>query len=121
MADLLALNGLTEEDAIFPDQQLLIVRGTGEIPEPTQTAQNNLEMLANPEEAPTATPRPTQRINSTATPQTRMTVEATAAIDTQGNFIKNIFSGDSLLIGIGLVVVSVLGIVLLLYTSSRLK
>ena len=121
MADLLALNGLTEEDAIFPDQQLLIVHGSGETPEPTPTEPSDLEMLANPEEAPTATPRPTQRVNPTATPQTSVTVEATVEADAQGNFIKNIFSGDSLLVGIGLIVVSVLGIVLLLYTSSRLK
>jgi len=119
MADLLALNGLTEEDAIFPDQQLLIVRGSGETPVPTPTEPSKIEMQASAQKAPTATPRPTRMSNPT--PQTSMTVEATVEADAQGNFIKNIFSGDSLLIGIGLIVVSVLGIVLLLYTYSRLK
>jgi len=119
MADLLAMNGLTEEDAIFPDQQLLIVRGTGETPVPSPTEPSKIEMQASAQKAPTATPKPTQ-MNS-PTPQTSVTMVATLETNTQGNFIKNIFSGDSLLIGIGLVVVSILGIVLLLYTSSRLK
>ena len=121
LTELLALNGLTEEDAIFPDQQLLIKQGNGETPEPTATEPDDLEMLTNPEEAPTATPRPTQRVSPTATLLTTITVEATIEADSQGNFIKNIFSGDSLLVGIGLIVVSVLGIALLLYTSNRLK
>ncbi len=121
MADLLALNGLTEEDAIFPDQQLLIVRGSGETPEPTPTEPNKVALQANPEEEATPTPRTTPRLNPTTTRQTSVTEEATLEVNQQGNFIKNIFSGDSLWIGIGLVVVSVLGIVLLLYTSSRLK
>ena len=58
MADLLALNGLTEEDAIFPNQQLLIVRGSGETPEPTPTEPSKVEMKASAQKAPTATPRP---------------------------------------------------------------
>jgi hypothetical protein len=119
MADLLALNGLTEEDAIFPDQQLLIVRGSGETPEPTPTEPSKVEMQASAQKAPTVTPRPTRM--SDPTPQTSVTMETTLEVNNQGNFITNIFSGDSLLIGIGLVLVSVLGIVLLLYTSSRLK
>jgi uncharacterized protein YkwD len=119
MADLLALNGLTEEDAIFPDQQLLIVRGSGETPEPTPTEPSKVEMQASAQKAPTVTPRPTRM--SDPTPQTSVTMETTLEVTRQGNFIKNIFSGDSLLIGIGLVLVSVLGIILLLYTSSRLK
>ncbi len=121
MADLLALNGLTEEDAIFPDQRLLIIPGSGETPEPTPTEPNKVEMLANPEAAATLTPRATPRVNPTATLQTDVTPEATLQVNRGSNFFRNIFSGDSLWIGIGLVVVSLLGVVLLLFTSSRLK
>jgi len=121
MADLLALNGLTEEDAIFPDQRLLIIPGSGETPQPTPTEPSKIELQANLEEAATPTPRATPRVNPTATLQTNLTPEATLQVNRQGNFIRNIFSGDSLWIGIGLVVVSFLGIALLLFTSSRLK
>ena len=121
MADLLALNGLTEEDAIFPDQRLLIIPGSGETPEPTPTEPSKVEMLANPEAAATPTPRATPRVNPTATLQTDVTPEATLQVNRGSNFFRNIFSGDSLWIGIGLVVVSLLGVVLLLFTSSRLK
>jgi hypothetical protein len=41
--------------------------------------------------------------------------------NSNGNFFKNIFSGDTLWVGIGLIAVSVFGIVLLLFTSARLR
>lgn len=106
LADILALNGLTEDSAIYPNEELIIVQGTGETPTPTPT-----EILVEP----TMTPTPTQRVTATevATP--------TPTPEPRSNFLTNIFSGDTLWAGIGLVVVSLFGIGLLLFTSSRLR
>lgn len=111
LTELLTLNGLTEDSIIYPNEQLLIRQGAGETPTPTE----------NPEEAtPTATP----------TRETTPTLEATPFQETPtpteqtkggGNFLTNIFSGDTLWVGIGLVAVSVFGLVLLLIASARLK
>jgi uncharacterized protein YkwD len=112
MDDLLALNGLTLEDAIFPDQELLIVPASvEETVQPTETpdAQENTPTLT-PTHEPTNTP---QAIQETITP--------TPTVEKRGSFLVNIFSGDSLWVGIGLVAVSIFGIALLLFTSSRLK
>jgi uncharacterized protein YkwD len=116
MPDLLVLNGLTEEDAIFPDQQLLIIPASIELEETPETTGTPGEATSTPTLAPSPTatrtfaPSPTlmaENITETPAPRT--------------NFIRNIFSGDTLIVGIGLVAVSVLGIALLLFTSSRLK
>lgn len=106
LTDLLTLNGLTEESAIYPDEQLTIVKGTGMTPTPTPT-----EIL----EEPTHTPTPTEKVVATEAPTPTPTPEP------RSNFLKNIFSGDTLWVGVGLVVVSLFGIGLLLFTSSRLR
>ena len=111
--DLLNLNGLTEDSVIYPDEQLLIVQGTGETPTPTATV--------TPEEiVPTATP--TQEVTPTLeAAQEEVTPTPTEEVKSGGNFLANLFSGDTLWVGIGLVAVSVFGIALLLFTSARLK
>ena len=111
ITDLLTLNGLTEDSVIYPDEQLVIVQGTGETPTPTVT----------PEEiVPTATP--TQEVTQTVeATQEQMTPTPTVEPKNGGNFLTNLFSGDTLWVGIGLVAVSVFGIALLLFTSARLK
>jgi LysM repeat protein len=108
LADLLALNNLTEDSAIWPDEQLVIFQGTGETYTPTPT-----EIIT---EEPTLTPSPTQR-----PAQTEAAITPTPTPEPRNNFFTNIFSGDTLWIGIGLVVVSLFGIGLLLFTSSRLR
>lgn len=108
LADLLALNGLTEDSAIYPNEELLIVQGTGETATPTPT-----EILTA---EPTVTPRATTRPTMTQAAPTPTPTE-----EPRSNFLTNIFSGDTLWVGIGLVVVSLFGIGLLLYTSSRLR
>jgi len=111
ITDLLTLNGLTEDSVIYPDEQLVIFQGTGETPTPTLT----------PEEAtPTATP--TREVTPTEKPaQAEVTPTPTEEANNGGGFLANIFSGDTLWVGIGLVAVSVFGLALLLFTSSRLK
>ena len=105
------MNNLTEEDAIYPDQQLLIVPASKEITTPTGTP--------DPDQF-TPTLKPTQTLTPTAE-ITQEEPEPTPTPKERNNFLVNIFSGDTLWLGIGLVAVSVLGIGLLLFTSSRLK
>ena len=119
MADLLNQNGLTEEDAIYPDQQLLIVPASLEVIE--EIIETETTAVAN-QAAQRPTPTPSPIATRTAQPtSTRLESTPTAIPNQRGNFFANIFSGDTLFVGVGLVVVSVLGIALLLYTSSRLK
>jgi len=108
LTDLLTLNNLTEDSAIWPDEQLVIFQGTGETYTPTPT-----EIIT---EEPTLTPTPTRR-----PVQTEAAITPTPTPEPRNNFFTNIFSGDTLWIGIGLVVVSLFGIGLLLFTSSRLR
>ena len=114
MADLMAQNGLTEESIIYEGQELLIVPANQEI-------QETPEVTGTPEEkAPTATPSPT----FTPTLRPTMAQQATTPTRTpepQNSFLANIFSGDTLWVGVGLVVVSIFGIALLLFTSARLR
>ena len=118
MIRLLELNYLSEDAAIYPEQQLLIVPANLEVEEVQQEAEGEVtptpteEPTPTPTHTPTRTPRPTQEV-MTPTP----TVSANLAV----NFLVNIFSGDTLWVGIGLVGVSLFGIVLLFFTSSRLK
>lgn len=117
LADILALNGLTEDSSIFPEEQLLIVQGTGETPVPTETAGTPTEEEPTEGVTPTPTPTATERGphgTITITPDPEET-------EPRSNFLTNIFSGDTLWVGIGLVAVSVFGIVLLLFTSARLR
>lgn len=116
MADLLALNALIEEDPIYPDQQLLIIPASIEIEETPETTGT----LQEPTNTPTFEPSPTATESFTPTPSA-IDIYPTPTLENRTNFLKNIFSGDTLYMGIGLVAVSVFGIVLLLYTSSRLK
>ena len=113
MADLLAQNNLTEDSPIYPDQELLIFPATIEIqstPEFTNTPELTLE--------PTATQTHTKTLSNTPTKPVKTPTETPKE---QNSFLVNIFSGESLWLGIGLVAVSVFGIALLLFTSSRLK
>ena len=109
LADILALNFLTEDSAIYPDEELLIIEGTGETVEATATP-----------EAVTPTPTPSPTKTPAATPD-EITPTPVEEPNPRGNFLRNIFSGDTLWVGIGLVVVSIFGIALLLFTSSRLR
>ena len=106
LIDLQNMNGLNDDSAIYPGDLLLIVQGTGETPTPTPT-----EIL----EEPTPTLTPTAKVVATETPT------PTATPEPRNNFLTNIFSGDTLWVGVGLVVVSLFGIGLLLFTSSRLR
>ena len=118
MVKLLEQNYLTEESAIFPEQKLLILPANAKIEE--EPAEEELEVTPTPTEAPTTTPTRTP----TRTPQNNpdaVTPTLTETPNPRGNILVNIFSGESLWVGIGLVAVSVFGIALLFFTSSRLK
>ncbi len=135
LQDLLAQNDLTEESEIYPDEELLIIPGSGEV----EVEEEEVEEVEEGEEAgdeaaleetsasnsiltaqeqPTSTPSPT--VISEAAPIS-MSPTPTETANTTKNFVANIFSGDTLWVGIGLVAVSVFGIVLLFFTSARLK
>jgi len=116
LADLLALNGLTEDSAIYPDDELIIVPGNEE-------AQGTPETTATPQAEETTlspTPTPTKTLRATPT-RPVMTATPTEKPHPVGHFLTNIFSGDTLWVGIGLVAVSVFGIVLLFFTTARLR
>lgn len=113
MADLLAQNGLTEDSDIFPDQELLIVPASIEIEAESETTATPETITPTPLPSPTKTAEPQREATNAPTP--------TEAPQTQSGFLANIFSGETLWIGIGLVAVSVFGIALLFFTSSRLK
>ena len=116
MTDLMTQNNLTEESIIYEGQELLIVPANREI-------QETPEITGTPEsdsEGTTATPAPT----STPTqhpPPTAQLPTPRPSVEPQANFMTNIFSGDTLWVGVGLVVVSIFGIALLLFTSARLR
>lgn len=112
MADLLAQNDLTEESTIYPGQELIIVLAS-EAPE--EEDENGA-----PEPSPTRTLTPTATKTLPPTPR-EPTPTPTELPRLQGNFLVNVFSGDTLGVGIGLVAVSIFGIGLLLFTTSRLK
>jgi len=113
LGDLLAQNNLTEDSPIYPDQELLIFPASIEIqgtPEFTSTTEFTLE--------PTATPTPKKTLSNTPTAPG---VTPTETPKVRNSLLVNIFSGETLWLGIGLVIVSVFGIALLLFTSARLK
>jgi LysM repeat protein len=114
MADLMAQNSLTEESIIYEGQELLIVPANQEI-------QETPEVTGTPElEASTATPSPTFTPTQLPSPTAQLPTP-TPSVEPQNNFLTNIFSGDTLWVGVGLVVVSIFGIALLLFTSARLR
>ncbi len=112
MADLLALNNLTEDSPIYENQELLII--------PPQMEVEDTPDLTQTPATPTRTPSPTATRTRaiTSTPQL---LTPTPEPETGSEFFANIFSGDTMWVGIGLVAVSIFGIALLLFTSSRLK
>jgi len=115
MVKLLEQNYLTEDSAIYPNQELLILAANLEIEE---------EEEAGPTSTPTEEPTPTATPRPTRTPRAvieQVPPTPTEAPDQAGMFLVNVFSGDTLWLGIGLVGVSLFGIVLLFFTSSRLK
>lgn len=114
MADLLALNGLTEDDAIFPDQELLIIPANLTLDETPQTT-------GTPGGTATPTPKPSPTKTRTPLPSPSVMPTLAETPEPRANFLKTIFSGDTLFVGIGLVAVSIFGIGLLFFTSSRLK
>jgi len=114
MADLMAQNELTEESIIYEGQELLI------FPANQQTQETEEEPVTPEESAPSATPS----LTFTPTQLPSLTQQAptpTRTPEPQNNFLANIFSGETLWVGIGLVAVSVFGIALLLFTSARLR
>jgi uncharacterized protein YkwD len=120
MVTLLEQNYLTEDSAIYPDQELLILPASAAVAEVEEADEAD---KSTPTEIPTpsatATQAPTRTLLPSEPPVTIPT--PTIAPDNGWNFLVNIFSGDTLWVGIGLVAVSVFGIVLLFFTSSRLK
>jgi uncharacterized protein YkwD/LysM repeat protein len=119
LADLLSQNGLTEDSAIFPEEQLVIVPGAEGGQETTETTSGAPGKTETQEILPSSTLTPTKAPERTPTLAER-TATPTETPKTN-NFLRNIFSGDTLWVGIGLVAVSVFGIVLLLFTSARLR
>lgn len=126
LPDLLALNNLTEDSAIYPEQELIIVPGN----ESSETQDPELEEEAQAEMTPTqmitATKAPIEALEKPQTdakPAESLNPEETSEPDdrpTRG-FLATIFSGDTLWVGIGLIAVSISGIILVLFTSARLK
>lgn len=112
LADLLALNGLTEESIIYEGQQLIIIPASQEIQ--TTTEELGVSQITMPTSTPFPTFTPTQKPSPTAQ-------RPTPTEKPQNNILVNIFSGETLWVGIGLVAVSVFGIALLLFTSARLR
>ena len=115
LADLLALNNLTEESAIYVGQQLMIFPASIEVEE---TEEVLAVEAVEPTAAPSVTPTSTQTATALPTNADTPTEEVQQA---SASFLSNIFSGDTLWVGIGLVGVTVFGIGLLLFTSARLK
>lgn len=119
MVTLLEQNYLTEDSAIYPDQELLILPASAmgaEVEEAEETDEST--PTEEPTPTATATQAPTRTLQSNPLPATPTPTEEP---NSSGNFLVNVFSGDTLWVGIGLVAVSVFGIVLLFFTSSRLK
>ncbi len=116
MIKLLEQNYLTEDSAIFPNQKIVIIPPEDEVEE--EELEEAAEITSTPTQEPTATARPTRTPRPTRE-ETHPT--PTEAPDQAGIFLVNIFSGDTLWVGIGLVGVSLFGIALLFVTSSRLE
>ncbi len=118
MVDVLAYNFLTEDSYIYPEQELII------IPAEVEEEPEELEETEAAEEQPTETPTPTATATRTPTPTATRTLSPsptpTETPEPPTAILVNIFSGDSLWVGVGLVSVSIFGIVLLFVTSSRL-
>jgi len=114
LVDLLAQNNLTENSVIYPDQELLIVPAS--IPSPTPTGPTKTKETAEPTPKPSRTP--TKVAGTVESP--RATPTPTQPPQKTSAFLTDIFSGDTLWIGIGLVAISILGLGLMFFTSARL-
>lgn len=111
--DLYSMNGLTEDSAIYPDDVIIII--------PASEVEETVAATDTPEvttPTPSSTPSPTEVLDQTPT---EMEITPTKNPNSPGSILQNIFSGETLWIGIGLVAVSVFGIILLLFTSARLR
>jgi LysM repeat protein len=114
MVDLLTMNNLTEESIILTGQELLVMPASIAIQDTESVVEIQSEDLT-PSPSPTFTP--TTQVTSTPTVIPTPTEEPQA----EANFFTNIFSGDTLWLSVGLIGVTVVGVALLLFTSSRLK
>lgn len=105
--ELLSLNGLTMESAIYPDEILIIK--VGSTPEPTPTT----AITPTPTLKPTQTPRPTLTplITQIDTPQAEVTP----------GVMQRIFSGDRMGVGIALIGICILGLALLIISTRRVQ
>ncbi|NLN70693.1 MAG: LysM peptidoglycan-binding domain-containing protein [Chloroflexi bacterium] len=113
MVTLLEQNYLTEDSAIYVNQELLIV-----------PARVENKKDADVTRTPTEVATPTSTSTATRTPwptRTAISVTPTPESNQPGEFFINVFRKDTLGVGIGLVTVSLFGIALLWFTSSRLK
>lgn len=112
--DLLTQNNLLEDSEIFPNQELLILPANNQVQETEiMTATPELEETPTPKQSRTATkaPSPTPtRVEATPTEQPRSEI-----------FWKSIFHANGFWLGIALVIISLIGIGLVLLTSSRLR
>ncbi len=108
--ELLQLNNLTLDTAIYPGDTLIIRLAT--TPEATATTETTTTTTPAPTIKPSNTPRPSLTPYQTPT--------ATPEPDKGPGILSRIFSGDSKYLGVGLIAVSVLGLILLIVSSSRL-
>ena len=114
LEDLLAQNYLTEDSEIFPNQELLIMPVSVEV-------KQTVSVTPTPEVEATATPNPT-RTPTRVPSQTPTEVKATPTEQPRSiAFWNSIFQTNGLWLGIGLVIVSLVGIGLVFLTSSRLR
>ena len=113
LANLLAQNAMTEDSVIYPNEELLVIPASG----PTATPSEN---LVTPEETLEPTPKPSRTPTETVQ-QTRTGAlpSPTQPPQRKTNGLINFFSGNTLWIGIGLVSMSVLGLGMLFFTSSK--
>ena len=116
LEDLLAQNGLLEDSEIFPNQELLIIPATIKV-QGTEPISNTKEVNNTP------TPRPSRTPTKIPSPTpTRMGVTPTQQAPSPENALwKTIFNANPLWIGVGLVVISLIGIGVELVRSSRLR
>ncbi len=109
--ELLNLNNLTIDSPIYPGDTLIIQIGT--TPEATPTPNPTLSFTPSPTLKPSNTPRPslTPFFTPTLTPKP----------EKNPGYLSRIFTGNTKYLGIGLIAVSVLGLVLLIISSSRMR
>lgn len=109
--ELFRLNNLTEESTIYPGDVLIIRIST--TPEATATPEITKTL------SPTATLKPSNTPRPSLTPF--QTPTSTAEPDKSPGLLARIFTGEAKYLGIGLIAIIVLGVVLLIISSSRLQ